>query len=127
MKEEPSLAQAGETCEGFNESTGQPFPSCDAGLVCEATCTTSVPGACNSCVPQNSTEPIEEEEAREQTSEEAYQESLQILAETLESLSFSKEPSNLPLSSLTIDVHPCIDNAVQVSEYFYPAEFMQYT
>ena len=24
----------GETCDGFNESTGRPFPRCDDGLVC---------------------------------------------------------------------------------------------
>ena len=28
-------AQEGETCEGFDESTGGPFPSCADGLVCE--------------------------------------------------------------------------------------------
>jgi len=30
-----ALAQEGETCEGWNESTAEPFPSCDEGLVCE--------------------------------------------------------------------------------------------
>jgi len=26
----------GETCEGWNESTGKPFPRCDEGLVCDS-------------------------------------------------------------------------------------------
>ena len=28
------LAKEGETCEGFNESTMMPFPSCEQGLEC---------------------------------------------------------------------------------------------
>ena len=53
-------AQAGETCEGFNEKTGEPFPSCDRGLECKQTCEFSIPGACNTCVPTDITEPVEE-------------------------------------------------------------------
>ena len=44
------LAKEGQTCGGFNESTGGPFPDCAAGLECKSTCEVSIPGACNSCV-----------------------------------------------------------------------------
>ena len=44
------LAGVGETCEGFDESTGEPFPSCEAGLVCEDAGMVSIPGAGNVCV-----------------------------------------------------------------------------
>merc|ERR1711879_213602 len=40
----------GETCEGFNEATGSPFPSCETGLVCMPTSQAFIPGAQNTCV-----------------------------------------------------------------------------
>ena len=41
----------GENCEGFNESTGLPFPSCDGGLECmEDGDGSSIPGANYRCV-----------------------------------------------------------------------------
>ena len=39
----------GETCDGFNESTGKPFPRCDDGLVCRGHELMSIPGAGNIC------------------------------------------------------------------------------
>ena len=53
-----SRAKAGEVCEGFNESTGQPFPSCDEGLDCKSSGEITIPGAGKTCVPQDS--PIQE-------------------------------------------------------------------
>ena len=43
-------AKEGETCDGFNESTGKPFPYCESGLTCELTQEFCIPGACNTCV-----------------------------------------------------------------------------
>ena len=53
-------AQLGEICEGFNERTGGPFPSCAEGLKCESTCEISIPGACNTCVPKDGSVPMQE-------------------------------------------------------------------
>ena len=39
----------GETCDGWNESTGKPFPRCEDGLVCEGHGLDSIPGAGNIC------------------------------------------------------------------------------
>lgn len=44
------LAQLGEICEGLNEFTGMPFPSCAPGLVCQPSGGMSIPGAGNTCV-----------------------------------------------------------------------------
>lgn len=46
------LAGIGETCEGFNEMTGAPFPACQEGLVCQDAGMVSIPGAGNHCVEQ---------------------------------------------------------------------------
>ena len=43
-------AKEGETCDGFNESTGKPFPHCEAGLTCKVTQEVCIPGACHTCV-----------------------------------------------------------------------------
>ena len=42
-----------ETCEGFNEMTGKPYPKCAEGLYCEPTWEVSIPGAGNTCVSLN--------------------------------------------------------------------------
>ena len=47
-------AKDGETCEGFNEMTGGPFPSCGAGLECVSSGMITIPGAGNHCVPKKS-------------------------------------------------------------------------
>ena len=47
--DDDELAQEGETCEGFNEITGEPFPSCAEGLVCEDSGNFGIPGALNVC------------------------------------------------------------------------------
>ena len=46
----PVKAQQGEVCEGFNERTGQPFPSCAKGLLCVDSGGISIPGAGNACI-----------------------------------------------------------------------------
>ena len=43
-------AKEGENCDGFDESTGKPFPHCEAGLTCKRTSDMCIPGACNTCV-----------------------------------------------------------------------------
>ena len=43
------FAGLGETCEGFNEFTGGPFPRCEKGLVCEDAGLITIPGAGNIC------------------------------------------------------------------------------
>ena len=43
------LAGINEVCEGFNESTGQPYPGCEEGLVCVDSGIPSIPGAGNVC------------------------------------------------------------------------------
>jgi len=43
------LSGLGETCEGFNEFTGLPFPRCEDGLVCSSSGLVSIPGAGNVC------------------------------------------------------------------------------
>jgi len=45
-----TLSQEGDVCEGFNEMTGGPFPSCAEGLVCRPTNQMTIPGAGNVCV-----------------------------------------------------------------------------
>lgn len=46
------LAQQGETCDGFDETTGKAFPSCAQGLVCLSVDEmVSVPGAGKKCTP----------------------------------------------------------------------------
>ena len=47
---ETTYAKEGETCEGFDESTGKAFPNCANGLVCKSTAEISIPGAGNTCV-----------------------------------------------------------------------------
>lgn len=49
---EPTFAGLGETCEGFNESTGQPYPDCQPELVCKDKSSEriSLPGAGKKCV-----------------------------------------------------------------------------
>lgn len=44
------IAQEGETCGGFNEKTGSPFPNCDYGLKCQASGGFGISGAGNVCV-----------------------------------------------------------------------------
>ena len=39
----------GETCEGWNESTGKPFPRCDDDLVCRDHGLDSIPGMESTC------------------------------------------------------------------------------
>ena len=39
----------GETCDGWNESTGKPFPRCEDDLVCEGHGFDSIQGAGNIC------------------------------------------------------------------------------
>ena len=46
------LVGLGETCEGHDESTGKPFPSCRDGLECQqdpSSDMTTIPGAENTC------------------------------------------------------------------------------
>ena len=53
MKEVPTgTAQEGETCEGFDERTGEPFPYCAAGLDCKRGegDEVTIPGADKKCV-----------------------------------------------------------------------------
>ena len=45
------LAGIGEVCEGFDESTGGPFPDCEPGLVCVDQGQISIPGAGSRCEP----------------------------------------------------------------------------
>ena len=45
----PIFAGLGEVCGGFNELTGEPFPRCERGLVCEDGGFFSIPGAGNIC------------------------------------------------------------------------------
>jgi len=40
----------GETCGGFDLSTGGPFPSCEEGLECRDSGRITIPGAENICV-----------------------------------------------------------------------------
>ena len=42
-------AGVGEICGGFNEFTGESFPDCEDGLVCESAGFFSIPGAGNIC------------------------------------------------------------------------------
>ena len=47
----PPLAQEGDICEGFDESTGMPFPSCAPGLECQDSGLVSIGGSAgNRCV-----------------------------------------------------------------------------
>lgn len=48
----PTAAAEGEACEGFDESTGKPFPSCNKGLACQAATLLgmSIPGSGKKCV-----------------------------------------------------------------------------
>ena len=39
------LAEEGDICEGFNESTGRPYPSCAPGLLCEDSGLASIGGS----------------------------------------------------------------------------------
>ena len=39
------FALEGETCEGFDESTGRPFPMCDLGLECVDSGRVTIEGA----------------------------------------------------------------------------------
>ena len=49
--EHPVYAQEGEICEGFDETTGRPFPSCDHGLECKEDLNfIGIPGRGNRCV-----------------------------------------------------------------------------
>lgn len=56
ITEEPEptvvFASLGETCEGFNETTGFAFPSCEPGLECKDKSSTrvSLPGAERKCI-----------------------------------------------------------------------------
>jgi len=45
------LASLNQSCGGFNESTGKPFPDCEEGLVCSSIGNdwVSIPGAGNIC------------------------------------------------------------------------------
>merc|ERR1711920_919309 len=43
-------ARLGETCGGFDERTGEQFPDCVEGLVCETTGEASIPGAGSRCI-----------------------------------------------------------------------------
>ena len=47
--EVPAFSGLGEICGGFNEFTGEPFPRCERGLVCEDGGFFSIPGAGNIC------------------------------------------------------------------------------
>ena len=58
---ELSDAKEGETCDGFNERTGKPFPKCESGLTCERTSDVCIPGSCNTCVKKD--EDVAEAEA----------------------------------------------------------------
>ena len=49
-KPKPVLAEQGEVCEGLDERTGNPFPSCRGGLVCIDSGAITIPGAGNVCV-----------------------------------------------------------------------------
>ena len=46
------FAQEAETCEGFNELTGDSFPFCDDGFICEVSGQITIPGAGYWCVPE---------------------------------------------------------------------------
>ena len=47
--DKPDKAGVGEICGGFNEFTGESFPDCEDGLVCESAGGFSIPGAGNVC------------------------------------------------------------------------------
>ena len=55
-----ALAQEGENCEGFDETTNRPFPSCDQGLVCEYTGGFTIPGQNKICKRPGSSELAQE-------------------------------------------------------------------
>ena len=44
-------SKEGQTCEGFNESTGFPFPECAQGLECKDSGEVTIPGMGKTCVP----------------------------------------------------------------------------
>ena len=60
-------AGLGETCEGFNEATGLPFPSCASGLKCgeKSATRTSLPGAERKCIDPHAMMPDTEEAPHE--------------------------------------------------------------
>ena len=43
------VAKLGDTCEGFNESTGRPYPSCAFGLACVDSGKMTITGAHKHC------------------------------------------------------------------------------
>jgi len=43
-------AELDDICEGFDETTGHPFPSCGSGMMCKETAESSIPGAEHTCV-----------------------------------------------------------------------------
>ena len=53
------FAGLGETCEGFNEATGLPWPSCEGMLKCVEKSTTrdTMPGAEKKCIDPHATIP----------------------------------------------------------------------
>jgi len=55
-------ANLGERCEGFDETTGQNFPSCGPGMKCKNTAEISIPGAGNTCVINDGIDDISSEE-----------------------------------------------------------------
>ena len=52
LQHERIYSKYGETCLGFDENTGNPFPKCEEGLECKKTCEVSVSGSCYTCVNQ---------------------------------------------------------------------------
>jgi len=46
----PVYAFEGETCNGFDEMTGNPFPKCAEGFMCLPRHGVSIPGAERHCV-----------------------------------------------------------------------------
>jgi hypothetical protein len=57
----------GETCEGFNEATGLPYPSCASGLKCgdKSATRTSLPGAERKCIDPHAMMPNTDEAPHE--------------------------------------------------------------
>ena len=43
------LSGPGEMCDGLDETTGEPFPECQPGLICRDGGLMSIPGAGNTC------------------------------------------------------------------------------
>jgi ribosomal protein L24E len=55
------LGQEGDTCEGHDETSNKPFPSCDSGFKCEDSGLVTIPGAGKICVRDDGTSDVAQE------------------------------------------------------------------